>query len=95
MRDNEKVFQMMKEEIERQAKNEEQEILDEVEKLEADAYASLKEEARRDIDLRLLTSLEEMQENAASEISKSHMEKKEKITKQREDVGENMFKEVR
>ena len=53
MQNIDQVFLYMKDEIERQAKSEEQAILNEVKALEDEAYESMKVEAKKDADLKL------------------------------------------
>ena len=60
MQNIDQVFLYMKDEIERQAKSEEQAILNEVKALEDEAYESMKAEAKRDADLKLKQEEEEM-----------------------------------
>lgn len=95
MQNIEQVFLYMKDEIERQAKSEEKAILKEVEALEKEAYESMKLEAKKDADLRLRQELEEMQSNAASEISESHIERTKKLIDKRDEYVSAVFNEAR
>lgn len=95
MQNIEQVFLYMKDEIERQAKSEERAILKEVEALEKEAYESMKLEAKKDADLRLKQELEEMQSNAASEISESHIERTKKLIDKRDEYVSAVFNEAR
>ena len=79
MQNIDQVFLYMKDEIERQAKSEEQAILNEVKALEDEAYESMKAEAKRDADLKLKQEEEEMSSNASAEISESHIERTKKL----------------
>lgn len=95
MQNIEQVFLYMKDEIERQAKSEEKAILKEVEALEKEAYESMKLEAKKDADLRLRQELEEMQSNAASEISESHIERTKKFIYKIDEYVSAVFNEAR
>ena len=64
MQNIDQVFLYMKDEIERQAKNEEKSILDEVKALEDEAYESMRAEAKRDADLKLKQE-EELEDQSA------------------------------
>ncbi len=91
MQNMDQVFLYMKDEMERQAQSEEKAILDEVKKLEEEAYESMKLEAKRDADLRLKQDVEEMTSQAASEISESHIERTKKLIKQRDEYMQSVF----
>jgi len=91
MQNIDQVFLYMKDEIERQAKNEEKAILDEVKALEDEAYESMKAEAKRDADLRLKQEEEEMSSNASSEISESHIERTKKLIEKRDEYVKSIF----
>lgn len=85
----------MKDEIERQAKNEEKSILDEVKALEDEAYESMKAEAKRDADLKLKQEEEEMSSNASAEISESHIERTKKLIEKRDEYVKDIFTKAR
>ena len=53
MQNIDQIFLYMKDEIEREASNEEKAILDEVKALEEDIYESMKAEAKKDADLKM------------------------------------------
>lgn len=95
MQNIDQVFLYMKDEIERAAKSEEKAILDEVKALEDEAYESMKIEAKRDADLRLKQELEEIQSQAATEISESHIERTKKLIEKRDEYVNTIFKNVK
>lgn len=95
MQNIDQVFLYMKDEIERQAKSEEQAILNEVKALEDEAYESMKAEAKRDADLKLKQEEEEMSSNASAEISESHIERTKKLIKKRDEYVKNIFDQAR
>lgn len=94
MQNIDQVFLYMKDEIERQAKNEEKAILDEVKALENEAYESMKGEAKRDADLKLKQEEEEMSSNASAEISESHIERTKKLIEKRDEYVKTIFDEA-
>lgn len=94
MQNIDQVFLYMKDEIEGQAKQEEQAILDEVKALEDEAYESMKAEAKRDADLRLKQEEDEMSSNASAEISESHIERTKKLIEKRDEYVKNIFDEA-
>ena len=95
MQNIDQVFLYMKDEIERQAKSEEQAILNEVKALEDEAYESMKAEAKRDADLKLKQEEEEMSSNASAEISESHIERTKKLIEKRDEYVKNIFDKAR
>ncbi len=95
MQNIDQVFLYMKDEIERQAKNEEKSILDEVKALEDEAYESMKAEAKRDADLKLKQEEEEMSSNASAEISESHIERTKKLIEKRDEYVKDIFTKAR
>ena len=95
MQNIDQVFLYMKDEIERQAKSEEQAILNEVKALEDEAYESMKAEAKRDADLKLKQEEEEMSSNASAEISESHIERTKKLIEKRDEYVKNIFDQAR
>ena len=95
MQNIDQVFLYMKDEIERQAKNEEKSILDEVKALEDEAYESMKVEAKRDADLKLKQEEEEMSSNASAEISESHIERTKKLIEKRDEYVKSVFDDAR
>lgn len=95
MQNIDQVFLYMKDEIERQAKMEEKSILDEVKALEDEAYESMKEEAKRDADLKLKQEEEEMSSNASAEISESHIERTKKLIEKRDEYVKAVFNQAR
>ena len=95
MQNIDQVFLYMKDEIERQAKSEEQAILNEVKALEDEAYESMKAEAKRDADLKLKQEEEEMSSNASAEISESHIERTKKLIEKRDEYVANIFSEAK
>lgn len=84
MQNIDQVFLYMKDEIEREASNEEKAILDEVKALEEDIYESMKAEAQKDADLKMKQEIEEMTSNASTEISESHIERTKKLIEKRD-----------
>ena len=88
MQNIDQVFLYMKDEIERQAKNEEKSILDE-------AYESMRAEAKRDADLKLKQEEEEMSSNASAEISESHIERTKKLIEKRDEYVKTIFAKAR
>lgn len=95
MQNIDQVFLYMKDEIERQAMNEEKAILDEVKALEEEAYESMEAEAKRDADLKLKQEEAEMSSNASAEISESHIERTKKLIKVRDEYVKTIFEEAR
>lgn len=93
MQNIDQVFLYMKDEIERQAKNEEKAILDEVKALEDEAYESMRAEAKRDADLKLKQE-EEMSSNASAEISESHIERTKKLIEKRDEYVKAIFEKA-
>jgi Archaeal/vacuolar-type H+-ATPase subunit E len=85
------VFLYMKDEIQRTARSEKKVILDEVKTLEEQAYLSMKQEAKKDADLRLKQELEDMQSKASIEISESHIERTKKLIEKRESYVSEVF----
>ena len=94
MKNIDQVFLYMKDEIERQAKNEEKAILDEVKALEDEAYESMRAEAKRDADLKLKQEEEEMSSNASAEISESHIERTKKLIEKRDEYVKAIFEKA-
>ena len=94
MQNIDQVFLYMKDEIERQAKNEEKAILDEVKALEDEAYESMRAEAKRDADLKLKQEEEEMSSNASAEISESHIERTKKLIEKRDAYVKAIFEKA-
>lgn len=95
MEKKEQVFLYMKEEIERLAKLEEEKILDEAKKLEAEAYNQIKSEAKKDAEALLLKELVEISSNASVEASFSQEEKTKKLVKKRDEYVANIFNEAK
>lgn len=91
MQNIDQVFLYMKEEIERQAKEEEKAILDEVKALEDEAYESMKAEAQKDAELKLKQEEAEMSSNASQEISESHIERTKKLIEKRDEYVKSIF----
>lgn len=85
------VFLYMKDEIQRTARSEKKVILDEVKTLEEQAYLSMRQEAKKDADLRLKQELEDMQSKASIEISESHIERTKKLIEKRESYVSEVF----
>lgn len=94
MQDINQVFLYMKDEIERQAQNEEAAILDEVKAMEEEAYTTMKEEAKKDAELLLKQEEEELISKASLEIAKSHNERVKKLLVKRQEYEEKVFDEV-
>ena len=94
MQNIDQVFLYMKDEIERQAKNEEKAILDEVKALEDEAYESMRAEAKRDANLKLKQEEEEMSSNASAEISESHIERTKKLIEKRDEYVKAIFEKA-
>ena len=95
MQNIDQIFLYMKDEIEKQAKNEEQTILEELRKLEEDAYESMKAEAIRDAELKLKQEETEISSNAAAEISESHIERTKKLITKRDEYVTAIFTKAR
>lgn len=95
MQNIDQVFLYMKDEIEKQAVSEEKAILDEVKALEEEAYASMKEEAKKDADLKLKQEEAEMSSNASAEISESHIERTKKLIAKRDEYVKAIFDEAK
>ena len=85
----------MKDEIEREAANEEKAILDEVKALEDEAYESMKAEAKKDAELKLKQDVEEMTSQASAEISESHIERTKKLINKRDEYVQIVFNEAK
>lgn len=94
MQNMEQVFLYMKDEIEREAGSEEKKILDEVQRLEEEAYESMKEEAQKDADLQLKQVVAELASHASTEISESHIERTKKLIEKRDGYVKNIFEEA-
>lgn len=94
MQNIDQVFLYMKDEIEREASNEEKAILDEVKALEEDIYESMKAEAQKDADLKMKQEIEEMTSNASTEISESHIERTKKLIEKRDGYVKTIFNEA-
>ena len=94
MQNIDQVFLYMKDEIEREASNEEKAILDEVKALEEDIYESMKAEAKRDADLKMKQEIEEMTSNASAEISESHIERTKKLIEKRDEYVKAIFEKA-
>ena len=95
MQNIEQVILYMKDEIEGEAQLEEKAILEEVKALEKEAYESMRIEAKKDADLRLKQELEEMESNAAIEISESHIERTKKLIEKRDEYVSTIFKSAK
>lgn len=95
MQNIEQVILYMKDEIEREAQLEEKAILEEVKALEKEVYESMRIEAKKDADLRLKQELEEMESNAAIEISESHIERTKKLIEKRDEYVSTIFKSAK
>lgn len=95
MQNIDQIFLYMKDEIEKQAKNDEQMILNEVKKLEDDAYEAMKAEAKRDAELRLKQEEDEINSNASTEISESHIERTKRIIEKRDEYVKAIFDKAR
>lgn len=95
MQNIDQIFLYMKDEIEREARNDEKSILDEVKALEEEAYESMKAEAKRDADLKLKQEVEEMTSNASTEISESHIERTKKLIEKRDGYVKVIFEKAR
>ncbi|MCD7949567.1 MAG: V-type ATP synthase subunit E [Erysipelotrichaceae bacterium] len=95
MQNIDQIYLYMKEEIERQAKNEENAILEEVKALEEEAYTSMKKEAKRDADLKLKQEEEEINSQAASEISEIHTDRTKKLINKRDEYVKAVFDEAK
>lgn len=95
MQNIDQVFLYMKDEIERQALGEEKAILDEVQALEEEAYNSMREEAKKDADLKLKQDLAEMSSQASTEISESHIERTKKLIEKRDGYVKAIFEEAK
>ncbi|MCD7839427.1 MAG: V-type proton ATPase subunit E, partial [Erysipelotrichaceae bacterium] len=95
MQNIDQIYLYMKEEIERQATNEENAILEEVKALEEEAYASMKKEAKKDADLKLKQEVEEISSQAASEISEIHTDRTKKLINKRDEYVQAVFDEAK
>ncbi|MCD8028647.1 MAG: V-type ATP synthase subunit E [Erysipelotrichaceae bacterium] len=95
MQNIDQIYLYMKEEIERQATNEENAILEEVKALEEEAYTSMKKEARKDADLKLKQEVEEISSQAASEISEIHTDRTKKLINKRDEYVKAVFDEAK
>lgn len=91
MQNMEQVFLYMKDEIVKQANAQEKQILDEVDRLEKEAYELMKEEAQKDAELQLKQIVSEMTSNASSEISESHIERTKKLIEKRDGYVKDIF----
>ena len=95
MQNIDQVFLYMKEEIEKQAKSEEEKILAEVQALEDEAHESMKAEAKKDADLRLKQEEQEIRSQASSEISESHIERTKKLIEKRDEYVKDIFNKAK
>ena len=95
MQNIDQIFLYMKDEIEREAANEEKAILDEVKALEDEAYESMKAEAKKDAELKLKQDVEEMTSQASAEISESHIERTKKLINKRDEYVQIVFNEAK
>ncbi len=95
MQNIDQIFLYMKDEIEKQAQGEQQKILDEVKTLEEEAFASMKDEAQRDAELKLKQEEAEMSSNASAEISESHIERTKKLIEKRDEYVKAVFDEAK
>ena len=95
MEKKEQVFLYMKEEIERLASQEEEEILKEAKDLEEQAYNQIKAEAKKDAQVLLEKEIAEISSNASVEASMSQEERTKKLVAKRDEYVANIFNEAK
>lgn len=95
MEKKEQVFLYMKEEIERLASKEEEEILAEAKKIEAEIDAQIKAEAKKDADALLDKELAEISSSASVEASMSQEEKTRSLVEKRDEYVADIFNQAK
>lgn len=95
MQNKEQVFLYMKEEIERLAQIEEEEILAQVKELEAQAYQQVEQEAKKDASSQLEKELVDISSNASIEASSSSEQRTKKLVDKRDQYVEAIFNEAK
>ena len=79
------IYLSMKAEIESISSKEVEAINAEVKKMEDEALSSMQKEAKKDADLRLKQELEEIHQEAATQISETHTERTKKLIAKRDE----------
>jgi vacuolar-type H+-ATPase subunit E/Vma4 len=89
------IYLSMKAEIESISSKEVEAINAEVKKMEDEALSSMQKEAKKDADLRLKQELEEIHQEAATQISETHTERTKKLIAKRDEYVNEVFKNAR
>lgn len=95
MENKEQVFLYIKDEIEKIASKEEQEILNEAKALEEEAYRQMQEEAKNDADHQLKKELATISSKASIEAASQLETRTKKLVEKREGYVAEIFKEAR
>lgn len=89
------IYLSMKAEIESISSKEVEAINAEVKKMEDEALSSMQKEAKKDADLRLKQELEEIHQEAATQISETHTERTKKLIAKRDEYVNEVFKNAK
>lgn len=89
------IYLSMKAEIESISSKEVEAINAEVKKMEDEALSSMQKEAKKDADLRLKQELEEIHQEAATQISETHTERTKKLIAKRDEYVSEVFKNAK
>ncbi|RHM60052.1 MULTISPECIES: V-type ATP synthase subunit E [Coprobacillaceae] len=95
MQSKEQIFLYMKEEIERLAKKEEEQILSEAKELEQEAYESMKAEAKADASAQLNKELAEISSQASVEAAANLETRTKQLVEKRDGFVADIFNEAK
>ncbi len=95
MQSKEQIFLYMKEEIERLAKKEEEQILSEAKELEQEAYESMKAEAKADSSAQLNKELAEISSQASVEAAANLETRTKQLVEKRDGFVADIFNEAK
>ena len=95
MGNKEQVFLYIKDEIEKIASKEEQDILNEAKALEEEAYRQMQEEAKNDADHQLKKELATISSKASIEAASQLETRTKKLVEKRDGYVAEIFKEAR
>ena len=95
MQSKEQIFLYMKEEIERLAKKEEEQILSEAKELEQEAYESMKAEAKADASAQLNKELAEISSQASVEAAANLETRTTQLVEKRDGFVADIFNEAK
>lgn len=95
MQSKEQIFLYMKEEIERLAKKEEEQILSEAKELEQEAYESMKAEAKADANAQLNKELAEISSQASVEAAANLETRTKQLVEKRDGFVADIFNEAK